>query len=225
MQRQIREHGGITMALLKKSSLFLLAVFLIVPPTTAAQPDSDGEPLTSETGRQAVEAWLNTISKDHPTVPPKILAVDDKVRTVFPDDYFYAIRYMRYPRAVKPPESLKLENLVRVRRDGTVHRIENLDALKELFAKQLGAVKSEAEARSVLLAFLQLAQEFYQDGEYTFSVPEDSISIVRKGNALIATGKSVVTKGGQGEITAILNTDDPNKAEVNSNVRSGVRLR
>ena len=175
--------------------------------------------------REAVEAWLNSVSEGKQySPPPKIALVDESVRSFFPEDRFYSICYMRYPRAIKPPESLKLENLVRVRPDASVERVESIDALKKLVEKKLEQVTTEDQARIALHACLRLAEEFYQDGFYTFALPQDSIAIMRNENRIVATGKAVVTKGGQGEISVTLTTG-ANTVAIAGKVRPDVRLR
>jgi len=205
-----------------------LGVALIVLSAMQTEPDvTDPKAgIAADKSRDAVDAWLKALTKGKPLpAPPKIAVVDEAVRSLFPDNQFYTVQFMRYPRAVKPPVPLKLENLVQVRSDGSVDRIESLDALKKLFEKKLADVRDEGQARLVLLACLRLAEEFYQDGYYTFTVPEHAVSVVRRDSHFIASGKAVVTKGGQGEITVTLTTGAPSKIAIDGKVRPDVRLR
>jgi hypothetical protein len=175
--------------------------------------------------RQAVDNWLKDVVTGQ-SVPPKTEAVDDEaIRSLFPDDRFYAVRFMRYPRAVKPPSPLKLENLVRVRPDKSVERIENLDALKKLLEAKLATIPDENTARVALRASLRLAEEFYQDGYYTFTIPEQSISVAKVDGQLVASGKAEVTKGGKGSISVKLTTGGPSKVAIEGSVRPDVRNR
>ena len=211
-----------------KIAAVTLGLALIVHGATQAGPESTDPRAGSadDKSRDAVDAWLKTLTKDKPLpVPPKIAGVDDAVHRFFPDERFYTIQFMRYPRAVKPPAPLKLENLVQVNPDGAVHRIENLDALKKLFEKKLAQVNDQSEARVALLALVRLAEEFYQDGYYTFTVPEQSVSVVRHDNHWVASGKAVVSKGGQGEITVTLTIGAAAKIAIEGKVRPDVRLR
>ena len=102
---------------------------------------------------------------------------------------------------------------------------ESLDALKKLIEKKLADVRSEDQARATLLACIRLAQEFYQDGFYTFTVPKDSVSVLVRDSRLVASGKAVVTKGGKGEITVTLMAGSPPKVAIEGKVRPDVRLR
>jgi hypothetical protein len=202
---------------------------LLLAALAVAQAGQDGTdpPAGADKGRQAVEAWLKDLNNGQPLpVPPTIAAADDDaVRTLFPDGRFYTVRFMRFPRAVIPPNRLKLENLVRVRPDGSVDRIESLDALKKLCEAKLADVRDEGKARVALLACLRLAEEFYQDGYYTFTVPERSVSVVRRDNHWVASGKAEVTKGGKGEITVTVTTGTPSTVTIGGKVRPDVRDR
>jgi hypothetical protein len=216
------------MFLLIKAAFLCAVMMVLINGTQAADNQSDPKGIVAdEKSRSALDAWLNALSKSRPVpVPPKIASVDGAVGAVFPGERFYAIRYMRYPRAIKPPESLKLENLVCVHSDQSVERIADVEALKKLFEPKVGDVRDEAQARTVLTALLQLAEQFYQDGNYTFEVPEQLTSVSRQKNGgLIASGKAVVIKGGSGEISAIVRTDAPNSIEIAGKVRADVRLR
>ena len=182
---------------------------------------------TPEQGREHVDQWLTDIAKGKPVeAAPKIAPVDGgAVNTLFTHDQFFTKQFMRYPRAVKPPGSLKLENLVRVRTGGSVERIEDVDALKKLFAVKLADTRDEKQVREVLLAFMRLVQEFYQDGFYIFAVPDQSVSIVRDGDHFVASAKAVVTKGGQGDIEVKMTTGSATNIEVTGKVRPDVRPR
>jgi len=204
----------------------------------AGQGDPDPKDgAADDKSRAAVDAWLRRImtsdgATDVQPVPvaPKVVPIDEAVRRVFPEDRFYSVRFLRYPRAVMPPRPLALENLVCVRPDGSVDWIKDLDALKRYLGDKLPPVRDEAPARAAVLAYLRLAEEFYQDGHYTFTVPEDAISVSRQGDQLVASGKAVVTKGGKGEVTVTLPFDTSGKLKVDEvkivgRVRPDVRLR
>src|SRR5262249_32781113 len=176
-------------------------------------------------------AWLKKLAKedaakDRPPSPiaPRVTEVDGDVRRFFPDDRFYGVRFPRFPQAIAPYGSLKSENVVRVRPDGSVEPVEGYDGLKKLFEKKLADVRDEDQTRLALRACLRLAEEFHQDGHYTFTVRD--VSVVRRDDRLVASGKAVVTKGGRGEITATVTAGDPGKVEIKANkIRPDVRDR
>lgn len=190
---------------------------------------SAGDDAAAEKSRAAVESWLKDLSKRAGAVgEPKITPVDQEVRAVLPNDRFYSIQFMRYPRAVKPPAPLQLGNLVRVSADGTVERIEGSAGLKKLFAKKLASANSQDETRAILLACLHLGEELYQDGYYVFEIRDKDISVVRHGDHWVATGKATVKKeggGGSGYVTVTVKTGSRGDITVSSHLKPGVRLR
>jgi hypothetical protein len=187
-------------------------------------------------GIEAVETWIRKVSSAPEAatatpIAPKIIPVEgDALRRTFPEDQFFAVRYMRFPRAVTPPAPLELENLVRVRKDGTVKRIEGIEGLKAFLGNTCTNVRDAETAQRVAAASLELAKEFYQDGNYKFSPTSEGISSDRKANHLIVTGKITVTEGGRGEITVSLPFDASGHLKVGESkivgrLRPDVRLR
>ncbi len=176
--------------------------------------------------RAALDAWLDRIpGAKAGTVAP----VDDAaIGSILPREHFYSVRFMRYPRAQLAPRPLRLNNLIQVKSDGSVERIEDLAALTRLLADKLPPILDETHAREAVLACLRLVEEFHQDGQYTFGVPEDSVTVARQRDRLVASGRAVVTKGGKGEITTTLTFDASGKVvavEPGGQVRPDVRLR
>ncbi len=189
----------------------------------SAQEDSP----KARASRSALDAWLARIPNAKAgTVAP----VDDPaIRNILPDEHFYTVRFfVGYPRPGLVPRPLGLNNLILVRSDGSVKQIKNLTTLTRLFTEKLPPILDEKQAREAVLAYLRLTEEFYQDGQYVFSIPEDSIVVARQGAHLVASGRAVVTKGGNGELTAKLMFDASGKVsmiEPGGRTRPDVRLR
>ena len=123
---------------------------------------------------------------------------------------FYMLRFRRYPVARVPPEPLGLNNLFVVRPDGSVERIADTTMLTPFFRTALAPVKTAAKARVAIKAWLQLAEEFHQDGFFRFSISEDSLrTVALKDGGLEASGKALVNPqgGNMGEIGASLTFD------------------
>ncbi|HEY3303698.1 MAG TPA: hypothetical protein VGL70_09215 [Candidatus Binatia bacterium] len=142
---------------------------------------------------------------------------------------FYVLRFRQYPVAVAPPDPLKANNLFMVKPDGSVENIVDTEKLKNFFRAALAPVKAEAEARDTAAAWLQLAQELYQDGFFRFSLSEDSIQVgALKDGGLEVSGKAVVNPqgGNSGQINVAL-TFDPagalTKVSESAQLRRGVR--
>ena len=176
--------------------------------------------------RAALDAWLARIPGAE---TGKISRIDDDaVRAVFLNRRFYVIRFMRFPRAQQVPRPLKLENLVAVRPDGSVELHTDLEALKKFLKAELPPVRDAANGRNAAIASLRLAEEYYQDGFYTFDNPEGSVSVIRQGAYLVGQARSVVTRGGTGQTTVKLTFDPPGKVElieIEGKVRPDVRTR
>jgi hypothetical protein len=209
-----------------KVLLASLGLMLMIMSAGRVESRVFGNTASDDKSREAVYAWLKDLTKGKSGLgEPKIALVDGSVRDMFPHDRFYSIRFMRYPRAVKPPAPLKLENLIRVRSNGLVEQIGTLDALKNLVKTQLGEIRGDEQARAAVMACLRLAEEFFQDGSYVFSIPVQSVSVVRRDGHFAIKGKAVVTKGGHGEITVSLTTGDGGEVSIEGKVRPNVRLR
>jgi hypothetical protein len=215
-QVALEQKGAGTMLLLN----LCISVLSVVANTStpAAEPDKS---------RAAVDAWYAEITKDtRPVVAPKIALVDDPaVHAAFPDDRFFTIQFPRYPLAIKPPAPLKLENLIRVHKDSSVQRIADTDALKKLVEPLFSDKAGRDQIRTALHAFLRLAEEFYQDGYYEFTITDESISAVQQNDHYIATGKATVTRGGKGTVTVTVTTGAAPKIDIGGQVRPDVRRR
>src|SRR5581483_9263361 len=158
---RLQDQGGLAM-LVTPMAVVALGFAFMSASGMEGRPDGTDAKGGADKSLKTVKTWLKGLCKGEPQGLSKIEAVDAAVRRLFPDEQFYSVRFMRYPRAVKPPAPLKLENLVGVHADGSVERIDSLDALKTLLEKKLADVRTEEQARSALLASLRLAQEFYQ---------------------------------------------------------------
>jgi hypothetical protein len=160
----------------------------------------------------------------------QIIAVkDETLNREFSGYLFYMLRFRQYPVALVLPEPLKANNLFILKPDGSVEHIVETEMLKNFFRTTLAPVKTEAEARDTAKAWLQLAQEFYQDGFLQFSIPEGSLRVTAMGNgSLEASGKAVVNQqgGNTGDIGASLAFDPAGvltKVSESVQIRRGIR--
>ena len=135
---------------------------------------------------------------------------DEPLTREFPGYSFYVLRFRRYPVALLPPKPLGANNLFVVKPDGSVEHILETGMLKNFFRTTFAPVRTQARAGDAAKAWLQLAQEFYQDGFFRFSIPEDSIQVTAmKNGGLEVSGKAVVNRqgGNTGELGASLTFD------------------
>ena len=149
---------------------------------------------------------------------------DESLTREFPGYSFYVLRFRRYPVARVPPEPLEANNLFIVKLDRSVEHLVDTEMLKSFFRTTLAPVKTDGKARDVAKAWLQLAQQFYQDGFYSFSIPEDSIQVTATVNGgLEASAKAVVNQqgGNSGELGTSLTF---NAAGILTNVSELARI-
>jgi hypothetical protein len=148
----------------------------------------------------------------------------------FPKTSFCSVFYRRYPVAIVPPESLAASSVFAVPRgDGGKPRpLTNSEQLEGFFKRNINPVRSADEAKNVLRAWLELAQVFEQDGYYKFEVLEDSLKVAAADGGLKASGRVIVTAGGNGDITATLTFDAGGKltkVEHSAKLKPGPRPR
>ena len=73
---------------------------------------------------------------------------NEHVKKAFADDQFYSVHAKKMPRPDMVPKALRTVKLVRVRPDGSVERIEDVEGLKKLLCTSCSAVRDEAHARA-----------------------------------------------------------------------------
>ena len=149
---------------------------------------------------------------------------DESLNREFPGYSFYVLRFRLYPVARVPPEPLRPNNLFIVKPDDSVEYIADTGMLKTFFRATLAPVKTEAQAKDTVKAWLQLAQEFNQDGFFHFSTSEDSLrAAALKDGGLEVSGKALVNQqgGNMGEIGASLTFDS---AGILTNVSESVQV-
>jgi hypothetical protein len=153
---------------------------------------------------------------------------DEAVAGVFPGRFFYTLRFRRYPIARRLPEPLGSNNLFVVKPDGSVEYLRDRQTLENFFRAALPPVKTDTAAKDAARAWLGLAQEFYQDGFFQFSIAADSVKVTPSGSGLEVAAKAVVNQrgGDTGEIVAALTFDRTGKllkVSQSGQVRAGVR--
>lgn len=154
---------------------------------------------------------------------------DAAVGGAFPQHQFYVLRFLQYPVARPVPKSLGANNLFVRKPGGALEHVRDADGLEAFFRAALGPLTNKAEARVAVEAWLRLAQEFYQDGFFLFSIPADSTDVTSAADGgLRATGKAVVVPrgGNEGEIEASLTFDRQGalmQVSRSGSVRQGMR--
>ncbi|MCA1685502.1 MAG: hypothetical protein LC745_05860 [Planctomycetia bacterium] len=206
----------------------LTALFTRCVPSEGAEGPGQGS--TREKSRAALDAWLER-TPDLPkteTEGRKLLpADDDVVRRVFPGQWFCGVHYyVDYPHPKPIRGAVRAHNLLHVRPDGVVERVGDVDALKALFKKYVPRARDEPQAKDAAAACLRVAEEFFQDGLYTFEAPE--VDVTRHGDELVAKGQARVKSRGTGAISITLTfkpSGEVGEVETTGRVRPDVRRR
>ncbi len=175
-----------------------------------------------EKARKTVEARLSKLSVQPQTVIPISAPF---IRTSFPNDFLFAVRFRLYPITVLPPEPLKSQNIIVVNGEA-VTDLTSVPTMESWFRRNYLPAPDSARQKQAARAWLSLSAELRQDGFYTFEINEEGIATSRREGMIRATGKATVTGGGTGEIRATLVFDNAGKVdriEETSTVKPGVR--
>jgi hypothetical protein len=194
--------------------------------TVGAAPVPEKEKPTAEDIAKAEKAVKEHLEKIGGPAPNVQYVKDDPVWNAFPKYFFFSAMYRQYPVAIRPPEGLKSTNLFAVGPDGKPKLVNDVKALEEFFKANLAGTKEDDGAKDAVRAWLRLSQEYRQDGFYQFQLMDDSTKVAKEGDARVASGKTVVMKGGNGEINASLKFDADGKlakATEEANLKPGPR--
>lgn len=179
-----------------------------------------GNPEDKVTKAQArIEVRLKELSARFGTVVP---IKDDELGRLFPSHTFFAVRFRMYPVAMAAPEPLQSRNLLIAPKEGPLIQLNTPKQVESFFRANLKPLEKEAAQRDAVRGWLRLSEELTQDGFFKFITQEDSLK-VEDGKA---TGKTIVTSGGKGEITVALGFDRAGKLtsiQHKSTVMPGVR--
>jgi len=183
----------------------LLLASLAPQSLLAAVADTDPEParkkLTKddiEKAEKAVKAHLEKIKGSSGQVN---LIKDEPTERALPGFAFYHVLYRQYPVGRVPPEGLKSSNVFVVEgKDFKPVALTSVKELEKFLKEKLPASRTEAQKKDAAKAAVRLAQEFHQDGFFTFSLEDDSTKAAGK----TAAAKTVVMKGGNGSLAVSL---------------------
>lgn len=129
------------------------------------------------------------------------------LENAFPDKLFYVLRFRQWPIGFELPPPLAPNNIMvfTKNRDFTLINSESLQ--QAFFRNQIKNVKTKAQAKELLTAWLLLAQELNQDGMYSFAAPV--VSTDTANGILKASGKLEVLPhaGDMGKISATITFD------------------
>lgn len=203
----------------------VLGLFAGLLPAAAAQEKQPKLPEEVALRRQAIEAYLKKVGGTN----AQIVWKDDKaLTTTFPDATFFAVRFRIYPIAREIPAGLKPSNVFAVRKGNKAESIKDANALLSYVTDHAAPVKTEKEARMALTSWLDLAQEFQQDGFYKFEILQNGFTVENKNGGIAIRGRALVKQGGNGELSANLAFDTAGKlasGSTSGSIRPGPRPR
>jgi hypothetical protein len=152
----------------------------------------------------------------------------DALARVLPAFLVYAVRYPRYPVAVRPPAPLKAQNLFIVDADGQMDDVSDFKGLEDFFRANVGNGLRKADVKDAAVAWLALSQELVQDGFFKFSIPDDAIKVGRARAGLQVFARAVVRPGmgNQGYIQVTITFDTTGQLDSiteEKKIRTGTR--
>jgi hypothetical protein len=161
-----------------------------------------------------------------PGMPALTALKDETITQAFPSQRWFVVGFRQYPVTQIAPRPLRTRNLFAVSEAGQVRHITGIKELEQAFQSLLPSAKDEQAARRDVAAWLRLSEELKQDGFFKFLVLRDTLATTKLPSGRKASGKSVVTRGGNGEIRVALTFDDSGKlvsVSETSTVKAGVR--
>src|SRR5579871_5344538 len=191
--------------LLGATALWTVAVFWAGPSTILAKQTKHSD----ESIAKAEKATRDKLAALKGTSARVEFVKDDAVTSALPNYYIFSVLFPRYPVARRPPsKDLTASNLFAVDDDGKVTILKDAKELEKFFQTNVTA-KSEEQKKRAIRSWLRLAQQYHQDGFYTFRLMDDATKV--DGNKV--SGVVVAMKGGSGMLKATLTFDDDGKLD------------
>src|SRR5439155_4655010 len=189
-----------------------LALALTVAAWAGAQQPEQKLSESAQKAKEVVDAHLKKINGTNGTV---VWINDESLAKTFPKHTFFAVRYRQYPQPVQAPEGLRASNIFAVT-DGKLEHLKDAKTLEAFFKANASAITTEDAAKQAIHSWLWLAQEFVQDGFYTFEIDKGlsmkGTTSEKDGGKILEVGtRAIVMKGGNGEIRAVIKLGDKGK--------------
>src|SRR6516162_5119889 len=144
---------------------FLMALVGVLGPAWQASARADNP-------KALVQEFLEDIGATGFTITA---ITADFIDDSFPDTDFFEVRFRQYPVAVEPPKGLSYSNLFLVHKREVTPLVSPAD-LEDFFFEELARVQDDDAAEEAGLAWLRLTEAFSQDGFYTFSDPQVTVT-------------------------------------------------
>lgn len=180
---------------MRSASVAFVALALLSPFAAAQEKEA---PWSKEAlrARDQVVRFLQEKKGDYAQI---LLRRDPALERMFPKHVFLVARYRQFPVARVLPEGLQASNVFAVDDDKAL-LLPNARGLADFFRKHLPPIEKEEQSAAALTAWLDLAQEFHQDGFFRFEILRKEFSS-EKGTV---KGRAIVVQGGNGELGGVL---------------------
>jgi len=187
-------------------------------------PAASSDPVT------VFQNWAKTQTPTMDLTKYKVTLIKDAaLDKMLPGYSFLSVLHIIYPVASYPEDSrLGSNSIVAVSKSRTIEILPSLAALQTFYRAHQFAPLAYTDCKTAFRAWMLLSQEYRNDGYYTFTIPEDKISIIDI-SALPryqVLGVSEVASGGSGVINAHLYFDVNGlleKVEETAELVAGVR--
>jgi hypothetical protein len=136
---------------------------------------------------------------------------DEAAARALPGQVVFTAVFRQFPITRVPPPPLAAQNVFVVGTDGKLNLITSAKDLEAYFKDHAKVCKDEADMKDVAVAWLLAAQELHQDGFYAFEVVKEATKVEATSAGKRASARSVVMKGGNGEVTVELLFDGTGK--------------
>lgn len=213
--------------MLKRTSLAWAGAFVLAWSTTlsATARDTTKQP-TAEDVARAEKAVKDQLEKYKGGYGQVAQVKDEAVARAFPRTTFFTVLYRQYPVGRRVPPPLKSANVFAVGADGKPLLLNDLKGMETFFRGTVAGARESDQAKTITRAWLRLSPELRQDGFYQFKLMDDSTRAEKAQSGLVASGKVVVARGGNGEINATLKFDEDGKlvkVDETAKIRQGPR--
>jgi hypothetical protein len=215
----MRTHIAWTAALAGAALFGLAAV-------AAPAPDKDKDKPTADDVAKAEQAVKDDLDKAKAQGFRMGQLKDDAVDRVFPKYTFFTVLFPQFPVGRVPPAGMKASNVYAIGPDGKPQLLLDVKGLEDFFKANAPAAKEDDPAKDAARAWVRLSQEFQQDGLFTFTLQDDSTKVSKEKEGRTATARTMVTKGGNGELKVVLTFDGDGKvakADETANIKPGPR--
>jgi hypothetical protein len=136
---------------------------------------------------------------------------EESLQRALPGQMVFSVFFPLFPRALRPAEGLKSQNLFFVNAEGKRTEVSDIKSLEDACIASAAPAKDENAAKDLALAWLRLVEQMRQDGFYKFKTIDEATKVSADGAGRKAAARAVVMAGGNGEINVEVTLDEAGK--------------